>query len=185
MYSTSDFRRGLRVLYQGQPHEIVEFDHHKPGKGASVVRTKLKNLATGLTADPTFRSGDKLPKPDLNELDVQYLYSDENLYHFMNPQSYEQYTVSVKLLGDTVNFLVENQTVKLLLFEGKTIGAQVPLHVVLEVVECDPAVRGDTVSGATKGAKLSTGYSCQVPLFIRQGEKVRIDTRTGRYIERA
>ncbi|MEM7495055.1 MAG: elongation factor P [Myxococcota bacterium] len=185
MYSTSDFRRGLRILHEGKPYELTEVEHHKPGKGAAVVRTKLKNLLTGLTTDYTFRSGDKVEKADLVEHQVQYLYHEGDVYHFMDPNSYEQYAASKEAMGQAVHFLTENVTVTLVLYQGRAIAVELPPHAVLEVIECDPAVRGDTVSGATKEAVLATGTKCQVPLFINQGEKVRVDTRTGRYIERA
>lgn len=184
MHSTSDFRRGLRIMYQNEPYEIVEFEHHKPGKGAAIVRTRLRNLITGLTVDPTFRSGDKVERPDLNERDAQFLYTSEGVFHFMDPQSYDQFEVPVKTLGDAAHFLVDGMAVSLLFYQGKAITIEIPNHVVLQVAECDPAVRGDTVSGATKPAKLQTGYTCQVPLFVNEGDKVKIDTRTGNYIER-
>ncbi len=185
MYTTSDFKRGLKVLFQGKPYEITEFQHHKPGKGAAIVRTKMRNFITGLTVDPTFRSGDKLETPDLEEKNVQFLYEGEGVYNFMDPESYEQFEVPKKVLKDAMNFMVENMTLSLLFFQGKAISVELPNHMVLEVVECDPAVRGDTVSGTTKLAKVSTGYSCQVPLFISEGEKIRLDTRTGEYVERS
>lgn len=185
MYSTSDFKRGLRIMYEGQPHAIIEFQHHKPGKGAAIVRTKLRNLLTGNVVDPTFRSGDKVDRPDLEDKEVQFLYAADDIYHFMDPQSYEQYEIPKDSLGDAPNFLVENINCSVLFYEGKAINIDLPNHVVLEVVECDPAVRGDTVQGATKPAKLQTGYTVQVPLFINEGEKLKVDTRTGDYIERA
>ena len=185
MYSTSNFRRGLRVMYNGAPHEILDYHHHKPGKGAALVRTKLKTLITGFTVDPTFRSGDKLERPDLVEHEMQFLYAEQDSYNFMDPTSYEQCEINKKILGDATNFLVENLTINVLFYEGRPLSVELPNNVALEVVECDPAVRGDTVSGATKPAKFSTGYSCQVPLFITQGEKLKIDTRAGEYIERA
>lgn len=185
MFSTSDFKRGLRIMYEGQPHQIVEFQHHKPGKGAAIVRTKLRNLLTGNTLDPTFRSGDKVERPDLEDKDVQYLYQSDGVFHFMDPQSYEQYEVPADVIADASNFMKENIDCQVLFFEGRVINIDLPNHVVLEVVECDPAVRGDTVQGATKPAKLETGHSVNVPLFISEGEKLKIDTRTGEYIERA
>lgn len=185
MYSTSDFKRGLRIMYEGQPHSIIEFQHHKPGKGAAIVRTKLRNLITGNVVDPTFRSGDKVERPDLEDKEVQFLYATDDIFHFMDPQSYEQFEIPREALGDAPNFLVDGITCSVLFYAGKPISIDLPNHVVLEVVECDPAVRGDTVQGATKPAKLQTGYSVQVPLFINEGEKLKIDTRTGDYIERA
>lgn len=185
MYSTSDFRRGMCIMFQNEPYQIIEFEHHKPGKGAAIVRTRLKNLITGFTTDPTFRSGDKVERPDLNDRDVQFLYMSDDVYHFMDPLSYDQFEVPVKVLGEASNFLVDGMPVSLLFYRGKPINIEIPNNVVLQVIECDPAVRGDTVSGATKPAKLQTGFSCQVPLFVNTGDKLKIDTRTGQYIERA
>lgn len=185
MYSTSDFRKGLAILYQGEPCEIVECEHHKPGKGAAIIRTRLRNLLTGVSCDPTFRSGEKVGVPDLEEKNAQFLYESENEFNFMDPTSFEQFSVDQKTIGDRKNFMVENMEVSLLFYQGKAISIKLPNHIVLTVVECDPAVRGDTVSGATKPAKLSTGYSCHVPLFVNNNDKIRIDTRTGEYLERA
>ena len=185
MYTTSDFRRGLRILFQNVPYEIVEFEHHKPGKGAAIVRTRLKNLLTGLTIDPTFRSGDKVDVPDLNEREVQFLYQADGVFHFMDPVTYDQFEVPVKVLGEATHFLIDGMMTFLLFYQGRPVNIQIPNSVVLEVVECAPAVRGDTVSGATKPAKFQTGYTCQVPLFVNEGNKIKIDTRTGQYIERA
>ncbi|MES2503338.1 MAG: elongation factor P [Myxococcota bacterium] len=185
MYSTSDFRRGLRILFQNDPYQIVEFEHHKPGKGAAIVRTRLRNLLTGLTIDPTFRSGDKVGVPDLNDREVQFLYNTDGIFHFMDPVSFEQFEVPQKILGESAEFLIEGLAVSLLFYMGRPVNIELPKSVVLDVVECAPAVRGDTVSGATKPAKFHTGYSCQVPLFVNEGDKVKIDTRTGDYLERA
>ena len=185
MYSTSDFRRGLRIMFQNEPYEIVEFEHHKPGKGAAIVRTRLKNLITGLTTDPTFRSGDKVERPDLHEREVQFLYMTDGIFHFMDPASYDQFEVPEKVLGEAAHFLVDGMAVSLLFYKGKAVNIEIPNHVVLQIVECDPAVRGDTVSGATKPAKMQTGYMVQVPLFVNEGDKVKIDTRSGQYVERA
>lgn len=185
MYSTSDFKKGLAILYQGAPYVITECEHHKPGKGRAIVRTRLRNLITGIMIDPTFSSGDKVARPDLEEKPGQFLYEAEGAFHFMDPESFEQYQVSADIIDDKKNFMLENMQVQLLFFDGRVISIEVPNHVVLPIVECAPAVRGDTVSGATKPAKLSTGFVCHVPLFVNEGEKIRIDTRTGLYIERA
>ncbi len=185
MYSTSDFRKGLAIMYQGEPYEITDCQHHKPGKGAAVVRTRMRNLLTGVSIDPTFRSGDKVDRPDLEERRGQFMYESEGNYHFMDPASFEQYEVKDSVIADKKNFMMENMDVGMLFFEGKIISIDIPNHVVLTITRCDPAVRGDTVSGATKPATLSTGFVCQVPLFVNEGDKIRIDTRTGDYIERA
>ncbi|MEI6806052.1 MAG: elongation factor P [Myxococcaceae bacterium] len=184
MYTTSDFRRGLKILFQNVPYEITEFEHHKPGKGAAIVRTRLKNLITGLTIDPTFRSGDKVDVPDIQEREVQFLYNSDDVFHFMDPLSFDQFEVPVKVLGEASNFLIEGMAASLLFYMGKPVNIDIPNSVVLEVVECAPAVRGDTVSGATKPAKFQTGFTCQVPLFVNEGNKIKIDTRNGQYLER-
>lgn len=172
-------------MFQNEPYQIVEFEHHKPGKGAAVVRTRLKNLITGLTIDPTFRSGDKVEIPDLHDREVQFLYNISHVYHFMDPSTYDQFEVNSTILGSEAQFLVEGLNVFLLFYKGLPISIEIPKNVVLNVVECSPAVRGDTVSGATKPAKFQTGHSCQVPLFINEGDRIKVDTRTGEYIERA
>ena len=184
MYSTSDFRKGLRILYQEGPYEIIDFEHHKPGKGAAIVRTRLKNLITGTLLDQTFRSGDKVGQPDVEELKVQYLYHDENFYYFINIESYEQYEVKIITIKQEANFITDSLVCVLFLYKGSPISVELPKHVILEVCECSPAVRGDTVGNATKEAKMSTGYKCQVPLFVNQGDRIKIDTRNGEYLER-
>jgi len=184
MISTSDFRRGLKLIFDGQPYELVDFEHYKPGKGSAVVRTKMRNLLSGNMKDPTFRSGDRLELADVEEKEVQFLYSDNSGYHFMDP-NYEQYVVDQKVLGDAVHFLLDNMTVNLVFFKGKPITIGLPNHVIMEVTECAPAVKGNTATGASKEATVSTGYTVQVPLFINLGDKIKIDTRTGQYSERA
>ena len=185
MYTTSDFRKGLAILFEGKPYIIIDCQHHKPGKGAAIVRTKLRNLLTGLTVDPTFRSGDKVETPDLEDKTATFLYESDGIYNFMDPASFEQYQVGPDVIDEKKNFMMENMEVQMLFYEGKVISVEIPNHVVLQITQCDPAARGDTVSGATKPATLSTGYVCQVPLFVNEGEKIRIDTRTGKYMERA
>lgn len=185
MYTTSDFRRGLRIEFEGQPYVMIDFQHHKPGKGAAVTRTKLKNMLTGQVIDPTFRSGDKVGRPDIEEKDADYLYTDGEAYHFMEPTTGEQYEIRTETMGDTVNFLTDGMTVELLFYQGNPVNIDVPNHVVLTVSECDPAVKGDTVQGATKPAILETGLKVMVPLFINEGDRLKIDTRTSEYTERA
>jgi elongation factor P len=185
MFTTSDFRRGLRIEYEGQPYSIIEFEHHKPGKGASTVRTKLRNLLTGQLLTPTFRSGDKVGTPDVEDKDGQYLFSSGDTFTFMDPVSYEQYEISREMLGDATNFLVDGMNVSILFYKGRAVSVDLPNSVVLEIVETEPAVKGDTATNATKKAKLNTGHTVHVPLFMKEGEKVKVDTRTGDYIERA
>jgi elongation factor P len=184
MISTSDFRRGLKIELDGTPYTIAEFQHVKPGKGGAFVRTKLKNLVTGGVIDKTFRAGEKVEKPDLQEKTMQYLYGEGNQYYFMDNETYEQTFLTQEQLGDNKNFLQENVTVAILYYQGKPIGVELPIFVELEVTKTEPGIRGDTASGGSKPATLETGATIQVPLFVNEGEKVKIDTRTGEYIER-
>ncbi|MCC7070474.1 MAG: elongation factor P [Deltaproteobacteria bacterium] len=185
MYTTSDFKRGLRIEIDGQPYSIIEFEHHKPGKGASIVRTKLRNLVTGQVVSPTFRSGDKVGRPDVEDKDGQFLFSSGETFTFMDPQSYEQYEIHGDMLGDQAKFLVDGMHVSILFYQGKAVSVELPNSVVLQIVETEPAVKGDTATNATKKAKLSTGHFVHVPLFMKEGEMVKVDTRSGEYIERA
>jgi elongation factor P len=185
MYNTSDFRNGLKIEYEGDPYVIVEFQHVKPGKGGAFTRTKIKNLLTGRVLDPTFKSGDKVGKPDMDEKEMQYLYMDGEYYTFMDTTSYDQFPISADALGDDARWLKEEVTCVVLFWNGKAIAVSLPNFVALKIVECEPGVRGDTAQGATKPAKLESGASVNVPLFINEGESIKIDTRTGAYVERA
>lgn len=185
MFTTQDFRKGLKIEIDGEPYIIVEFQHVKPGKGTAFVRTKIKNLITGLVVDPTFRSGDKVKKPDMSETEMQFLYADGDTYHFMDTKSYEQIEVSRESLGDSVDYLSENLEVSVLMFNGRAVGVDLPNFVVLKIVHCDPGVKGDTVSGASKPAEVETGASFNVPLFVNEGDSIRVDTRSHSYVERA
>lgn len=184
MYSTPDFRKGLKIEINGEPFIIVDFLHVKPGKGGAFVRTTLKSLISGNVIDRTFRSGEKIDKPDLEEKEMQYLYESDGEYHFMDNETYEQLFVTAEHLGDAKYYLQENVTVTLLFHNGKPIGVEVPMFVELPVKTTEPGVRGDTASGGSKPAILETGLSVQVPLFINEGDLLKIDTRTGKYIER-
>jgi elongation factor P len=185
MYSTSDFRKGLKVTFKGEPYVIVDFLHVKPGKGGAFVRTKIKNLMTGRVLEETFRSGEKLEQPDLEEKSVQYLYFDNNDgYIFMDKDNYEQIHLSEEQVGLNKGFLQENMDLYLNLYKGKPIGLDLPTTVNLEVTKSDPGLRGDTAGSVTKPATLSTGLVVQVPLFINEGDVLKIDTRTGEYVER-
>ena len=159
--------------------------HVKPGKGAAFVRTKIKNVRTGAVLERTFRAAEKVQAAHIERREMQYLYSANDIYHFMDTETFDQLTLTANQLGDNLNYLVENMTIILLIHEGDILGIEVPNFVDLKVVETSPGARGDTVSGATKSAKLETGVSVQVPLFIEVGELVRIDTRTGEYLTRA
>jgi elongation factor P len=185
MYSTPDFRKGLKIELNGEPFVIVEFQHVKPGKGGAFVRTTLKSLITGNVLDKTFRSGEKVDKPDLEEKAMQYLYESDGQYHFMDSETYEQLFLSEDQLGESRYYLQENVEVEVLFHNGKAIGVEVPIFVELKVAKTEPGVRGDTASGGSKPAVLETGMTVQVPLFINEGDVLRIDTRTGKYIERA
>lgn len=183
MYSTSDFRNGLRILLDTVPFEIVYFQHVKPGKGGAFVRTKLRNLKTGSVLEKTFRAGEKCEVPDIADADMQFLYSDDS-FHFMNMESFEQLSLPREAIADKALFLKENTVVKVLLFNGEVMSIDLPAFVELRVERCDPGVRGDTVAGATKPAVLETGATVQVPLFVNEGDKLKIDTRSGDYVER-
>ncbi len=184
MYSTSDFRNGLKILLDGVPYEIVYFQHVKPGKGGAFVRTKLKNLMSKSILEKTFRSSEKVGVPDVSDVNMQFLYADET-YHFMNTENYDQISVPTDVVGDNSLFLKENTVVRILLFNSEVITIELPSFVELEVTECEPGVKGDTVSGAFKPATLETGATVQVPLFINQGDVLKIDTRSSTYVERA
>ena len=184
MYSTPDFRKGLKIELDGKPQEIIDFLHVKPGKGGAFVRTKLKNLINGNVTEKTFRSGEKVGKPDLQEKKMQFLYREEDRYCFMDNQSYEQIFLTEKQVGEAKNFLIDNLEVEILMFEDRPLEISLPNFVDLTVVQADPWAKGDTVSGNTKPVVLQTGYQLQVPPFIEQGEKIRVDTRTGAYLTR-
>jgi len=184
LIATNQFRRGMKIEMEGEPFLIVEFQHVKPGKGGAFVRTKLKSLLTGNVIDRTFRSGDKVKRPDFEEKEMQYLYRDEDGFTFMDTVSYEQVLVSAEDLGDLQGFLQEQVSVTVQLYNGKPMGVELPIFVELKVVRSEPGVKGDTASGATKPAELETGAVIQVPLFVEEGDVVKIDTRDGNYIER-
>ncbi|MGI6453334.1 MAG: elongation factor P [Syntrophomonadaceae bacterium] len=185
MISVNDFKTGVTIELEGQAYQVVEFQHVKPGKGAAFVRAKLKNLKSGGTVEKTFRGGEKVPKAILDRREMQYLYHDGEGYVFMDNQTYEQTTISPEQMGDGVKWLLENMTIQVLLFQGNIIGIEMPNFVELEVVDTEPGVKGDTATGATKNATLETGAVVQVPLFVNTGDRLRIDTRTGSYMERA
>ncbi len=184
MYSTSDIRKGLKIEINGEPFTIVDFLHVKPGKGGAFIRTKLKNLKTGAVIDKTFRSGEKLAKAELEEKDMQYLYNDGESYHFMDNETYEQISLPEEKIEFEKNFLKENVNVKVLFFKGDAISIEIPTFVELEVTHTEPGLKGDTASSASKPATVETGYTLNVPLFINIGDILKIDTRTGEYVER-
>ncbi len=184
MYSTSDFRRGLKIEFEGDPCIIVEFLHVKPGKGGAFVRTKLKSLRTGAVLDHTFRSGEKVEKPDLEEKEMQFMYEMDGNFYFMDTRTYEQIFLSGEHVGETRRYLKEEMLLKILFYKREPIGVDPPIFVELKIVKTDPGLKGDTVSGGTKPAELESGAIIQVPLFLNEGEIIKVDTRTGEYIER-
>ncbi len=184
MYDTSDFRNGLKIEIDGTPFEIIEFLHVKPGKGGAFVRTKLKNLQTGAVLNKTFRSGEKVGKPDLVDRHMQFLYSQGEDLVFMDLETYEQFTIESEKIADKAKFLKENMEVDVLYYKNQPISVDLPTFVELEVVDTEPGFKGDTATGGTKPAVLETGAKINVPLFINIGDKLKIDTRTGQYVER-
>lgn len=184
MISVNDFRTGATIELDGSAYQVVEFQHVKPGKGAAFVRAKLKNVQTG-SVEKTFRGGEKVPKAHLDRREMQYLYNDGEGYVFMDNENYEQTTLSADQIGDGVKWLLENMNIAVLLFKENIIGVDLPNFVELKVVDTEPGVKGDTATGATKKATLETGAVVHVPLFVNTGDMLRIDTRTGEYMERA
>jgi elongation factor P len=182
--TTADFKKGGKVLYKGDPCEIIDFQHSKMGRGGALVKTKFKNLITGAVLDDTFRSGEKFEAPQLEEKEMQYLYEQDNMYYFMDTESYEQSPVTAEQLGDAKKFLKENTVVSILLFKGSPIALNLPMFMELEVVETDPGFKGDTASGGSKPAKVETGTVVKVPFHINPGDIIKVDTRTSEYIER-
>jgi elongation factor P len=183
--TTSEFRNGAKLELEGEPFTIIEFQHVKPGKGGAFVRTKLKSLRSGNVIERTYRSGEKLPTPDLEELEMKFLYAAGDQYTFMDTSTYEQQTFGRDLLGDGWDLLKEDMTVKLLLHKSVPIGMELPIFVELKIAKTDPGVRGDTASGGSKPATLESGATVKVPLYIDEGVVVKVDTRTREYVERA
>jgi elongation factor P len=182
--STSDFRNGTRLELDGEPYYIVEFQHVKPGKGGAFVRTKLKNYRTGNVLDRTFRSGERFDEPNLEEREMQFLYASGETYTFMDNETYEQFSYEKKQLGENADLLKEDMTAKILVYHHEPIAVELPIFIQLKVVDADPGVRGDTASGGTKPAKVETGATIKVPLYLEVGEIIKIDTRTREYVER-
>lgn len=184
MYSTSDFKKGLKVLLDNEPYSITDFQHVKPGKGNQFTRTKLKHLVTGQNLEKTFKSGEKFGVPDVEYKDMSFLYEDDNGFNFMDQSSYEQLCLSHDLIADDKNYLIENMEIKICLFNGRAVGIELPNSVVLAVKQTDPGFKGNTVSNTFKPATMETGLVVQVPLHINEGDKLKINTVTGEYSER-
>jgi len=184
MYNASDLRRGLKIQIDNEPYVITEFQFSKPGKGQSLYRCKLKNMITGVIIDRTYRSGDTFQTANLEERRMQYLYSQENEFCFMDMENYEQTFLTAEQVGDASNFLTDNLEVQILLFEGNAIGITLPNFVDLEVTKAEPWAKGDSVAGDSKPITVETGYVLRVPPFVEEGGKITIDTRTGEYVTR-
>jgi elongation factor P len=184
MIYAGDFRNGVTFEMDGQVFQVIEFQHVKPGKGAAFVRTKYRNVKTGGVVERSFNPSDKFEQAQLERRDMNYLYSDGDLYYFMDVDTYDQVPFSAASIGDALKFLKENMVCKVVTYKGDVFGIEPPIFVELEVTDCDPGVKGDTAQNATKSATVETGATIKVPLFVNQGDIVRIDTRTGEYMER-
>ncbi|MBR4169897.1 MAG: elongation factor P [Lachnospiraceae bacterium] len=184
MISAGDFRNGLTVEIEGAVFQIIEFQHVKPGKGAAFVRTKLRNIINGGVVEKTFRPTEKFPQARIDRNDMQYLYADGDLYNFMNVETYDQVALNAETIGDALKFVKENEMVKVCSYNGNVFAVEPPLFVELEITETEPGFKGDTATGATKPATVETGALVYVPLFVEQGDKIKIDTRTGEYLSR-
>jgi len=185
MYSPSDFRRGLRILVDDQPYYVVEYQHFKMGRGKANIRTKLKHIKTGAVIEKVFGSNDSFKPPDMEARKMQFLYENSGAYSFMDSQSFEQVDIPEANLGDAKWYLFENEEYKVLFLDGEALSLELPTSAILTVVETEPSARGDTVTNITKPAKLETGLIVKVPPFVKEGDKVKVDTRTGEYLERA
>lgn len=185
MYTVSDFRRGLPIVVDDQPYYVVEYQHFKMGRGKANIRTKLRHIKSGAVVEKVFSSNDVFRPPDLENRRMQYMYTNTGEAAFMDVQSYEQLSVPLEKLGDAKWYLIENQEYQVLFLDNIPISVELPAAVTLQVVDTEPSARGDTVSNVTKPAKLSTGLTVKVPPFVKEGDMVRVDTRTGEYLERA
>ena len=181
--STAEFKKGLKIQFDGEPYSIVDFQHVKPGKGGAFVRTKLKHMRLGRVIDNTFRAGEKVALVDFEEKRMQYLYRDDR-YHFMDLDTYDQISLSAEEVGDARDFLKENTEVEILFIDGSAVTVELPNFIELQIAKTDPGIRGDTASGGSKPATLETGAVVQVPLFLNQGDVVKVDTRSGDYLGR-
>lgn len=184
MISAGDFRNGITIEYEGNVYQIMEFQHVKPGKGAAFVRTKLKNVINGGVVEKTFRPTEKCPQARIDRKDMQYLYSDGDLYNFMDTGNYDQIALNAEAVGDALKFVKENEMVKVCSHNGSVFAIEPPLFVELEITDTEPGFKGDTATGATKPAVVETGATVYVPLFVNQGDVIKIDTRTGEYLSR-
>lgn len=184
MISAGDFRNGITIEFEGNVYQIIEFQHVKPGKGAAFVRTKLKNIINGGVVEKTFRPTEKCPQARIDRKDMQYLYSDGDLFNFMDTETYDQIALNGDTVGDALKFVKENEMVKICSYNGNVFAIEPPLFVELQITDTEPGFKGDTATGATKPAIVETGAKVMVPLFVENGEVIKIDTRTGEYLSR-
>lgn len=184
MISAGDFKNGVTVEIEGNIFQILEFQHVKPGKGAAFVRTKLRNIITGAVVEKTFRPSEKFPKAHIERKEMQYLYADGDLYNFMDTETYDQIALNEETIGDALKFVKENENVTVCSHNGNVFAVEPPLFVELDIIETEPGFKGDTAQGATKPATVETGAVVYVPLFVEQGDKLKIDTRSGEYLSR-
>ena len=185
MITAGEFRNGITFEMDGNVFQVIEFQHVKPGKGAAFVRTKYKNVITGATVERSFNPSDKMPKAHIERKEMQYSYVDDGLYYFMDLETYELMPIDGATVGDSLKFVKENDICKILSFKGKVFGIEPPIFVELEVIDTEPGFKGDTATGANKSATVETGATVKVPLFVNKGDRIKIDTRTEEYMERA
>lgn len=185
MIDVGGLKKGMIIDMEGELYRVISMNKHFTGRGSGIIRTKLKNVLTGYSKDHSFSSGEKVDEATLEYREAEYLYNDGEHYYFMDTNNFEQFPLDDELVGDAVDFLIDNMKVNLMFYESKPIGINLPTFVILEVVETEPNFKGDTVSGSGKPAKMETGVRINVPMFIKTGEKIKVDTRTGEYIERA
>ena len=184
MISAGEFRNGMTLEIDGKVCQVVEFQHVKPGKGAAFVRTKLRDIINGGVTETTFRPTDRYPQAHIEKSDMQYLYADDDMFHFMNTEDYEQIALTSEEVGDALKFVKENDMVKMLSYQGKVFSVEPPMFAELEITETEPGFKGDTATGASKPATVETGAMVMVPLFVERGDKIQIDTRSGEYLKR-
>ncbi len=185
MISVTELRKGVTFESDGELYKVLSYQHHKPGRGGAIIRTRLRNLRSGATIDRTFPSGDRVQDVRLDHRTVQYMYNDGRFYHFMDTETYEQPVLGAETLGDAIQYLVDNLTLELVFYEQEAIDVELPITVDMRVVETEAAIKGDTATGTTKDAALQTGLVVKVPLFVETGDVIRVDTRTGEYLTRA
>jgi len=184
MIDVNDLRKGTTFELDGQLYRVLEYSHNKPGRGNATIRTKIRNLRTGATMEKTFQSGDRVPDVRIETREMQYLYHDDDLYHFMDTSTYEQIAMNEDKLGDAVHYMTDNMMIMVQDYNGEALGVDLPTAVDLKVTEAGAAVKGDTATGATKTVKVETGFRVSVPMFVKEGDTIRVDTRTGEYVTR-